>query len=54
VKDALVGERRRLMAALADVPYLEPYPSHANFILCKVQGRDAKGVKDALANKVGG
>ncbi|KAI8466057.1 MAG: pyridoxal phosphate-dependent transferase [Monoraphidium minutum] len=51
VRDALVSERRRLMAALASVPFLEPYPSHANFILCKVTGRDAKAVKDALADK---
>lgn len=53
VRDALVSERRRLMGLLQQVPFLEPYPSHANFILCKVtQGRDAKAVKDALAQKV--
>jgi len=54
VRDALVSERRRLVGLLQEVPYLEPYPSHANFILCKVtEGRDAKAVKDALAEKVG-
>lgn len=52
VRDALVSERRRLTDLLASVPFLEPYPSHANFVLCKVtQGRDAKAVKDALAAK---
>ena len=55
VRDALVSERRRLTGLLAAVPFLEPYPSHANFVLCRVtQGRDAKAVKDALAQKVGG
>jgi histidinol-phosphate aminotransferase len=50
VRDALVTERERLIGLLRDVPFLEPYPSHANFVLCKVtQGRDAKAIKDALA-----
>lgn len=52
VRNALVSERRRLMGVLQAVPFLEPYPSHANFVLCKVtRGRDAKAVKDALAQK---
>lgn len=51
VRNALVDERERLMLLLKEIPYLEPYPSHANFILAKVQGRDAKGVKDALAGQ---
>lgn len=54
VRDALVAERRRLYAALQGVPFLEPYPSEANFILCRVRGgRDAKAVKDALAMQHG-
>ena len=36
VRDALVTERGRLMAVLEGVQYLQPYPSSANFILCKV------------------
>ena len=36
VRDALVQERRRLMAVLEGAPFLQPYPSAANFILCKV------------------
>ncbi len=36
VRDALVEERERLFSKLKEVPYLEPYPSSANFILCKV------------------
>jgi histidinol-phosphate/aromatic aminotransferase/cobyric acid decarboxylase-like protein len=37
VRDALVSERDRLFLQLQQVPYLEPYPSHANFVLCKVR-----------------
>lgn len=36
VRNALVNERERLFEALKGIAYLEPYPSHANFILCKV------------------
>ena len=49
VRNALVTERERMASMMKDIPYLEPYPSHANFILSKVHGRDAKGLKDALA-----
>lgn len=45
----IVAERERLMAALSQVPYLRPYPSHANFILCRVVGRHARALKEALA-----
>eukprot|EP00195_Chlamydomonas_chlamydogama_P013067 CAMPEP_0202901950 /NCGR_PEP_ID=MMETSP1392-20130828/15494_1 /ASSEMBLY_ACC=CAM_ASM_000868 /TAXON_ID=225041 /ORGANISM="Chlamydomonas chlamydogama, Strain SAG 11-48b" /LENGTH=377 /DNA_ID=CAMNT_0049588615 /DNA_START=178 /DNA_END=1311 /DNA_ORIENTATION=+ len=52
VRNALVSERERLFAKLKEIPFLEPYPSHANFILAKVtQGRDAKALKDGLANR---
>ncbi|KAL4439012.1 hypothetical protein ABPG77_006949 [Micractinium sp. CCAP 211/92] len=55
VRDALVAERQRLFEALqAEVPYLQPFPSHSNFVLCKVtDGRDARGLKDALAQEHG-
>jgi histidinol-phosphate aminotransferase len=36
VREALVAERQRLVTLLGEVPFLEPYPSSANFILCKV------------------
>ncbi len=45
----IIAERGRLMAALSGVSYLHPYPSHANFILCQVVGRDALTLKQALA-----
>jgi histidinol-phosphate aminotransferase len=44
----IVGERERLYAALAELPNLHPYPSQANFILCRVSGREAAGVKREL------
>lgn len=54
VRDALVLERERLFAGLTKLSYLEPYPSHSNFILCKVtDGRDAAGLRKILAEKYG-
>jgi histidinol dehydrogenase len=47
--DALIAERERLIAALRDLPFLEPRPSQANFLLCKVRGRDAAQLKASLA-----
>jgi histidinol-phosphate aminotransferase len=48
VVQRLKEERARLFACLAEIPYLHPHPSHANFILCDVLGRDAKALKLAL------
>jgi histidinol-phosphate aminotransferase len=44
----LTAERERLSQCLASLPYLRPYPSRANFILCRVLGRDARDLKCAL------
>jgi histidinol-phosphate aminotransferase len=41
-------ERERLYAGLQAVPYLKPYPTHSNFILCRVEGRDAARLKQEL------
>ncbi|XP_062158106.1 histidinol-phosphate aminotransferase, chloroplastic isoform X1 [Alnus glutinosa] len=50
VKEALVQERERLFNLLKEVPFLNPYPSHSNFILCEVaSGMDAKKLKEDLA-----
>ncbi|WMV23279.1 hypothetical protein MTR67_016677 [Solanum verrucosum] len=50
VKVALVQERERLFNLLKEVPFLDPYPSYSNFILCKVtSGMDAKKLKEDLA-----
>lgn len=50
---ALVSERERLMAGLGAIPYLTPYPSHSNFILCRVHGLSAATLKAELASKYG-
>lgn len=45
------AERSRLFGMLQQVEWLEPFPSQANFILCRVIGRSAKTVKDELMKK---
>lgn len=45
----IVQERERLFLELAEFNWLSPYPSQANFILCRVKGRDAYQLKDQLA-----
>jgi histidinol-phosphate aminotransferase len=49
--ERICQERSRLANMLAEVPYLQPYPSQANFILCQVQGRSAKELKEALTQE---
>ncbi len=44
----LKDERERLYAGLQTISYLRPYPSEANFILCRVQGRSALALKQEL------
>jgi histidinol-phosphate aminotransferase len=44
----ITAERERLTQLLAEIPYLRPYPSRANFVLCRVVGRDAHQLKLAL------
>ena len=44
----IITERERLVRLLADIPHLRPYPSRANFVLCRVLGRNAHQLKLAL------
>jgi histidinol-phosphate aminotransferase len=44
-----VSERERLRAALAELPGIEPLPSQANFVLCRLEGRTGREVAGALA-----
>jgi histidinol-phosphate aminotransferase len=44
----LIAERDRLSEALSDLGFLRPYPSHSNFVLCRVLERDARQLKLAL------
>lgn len=46
--ERLIAERARFFDLLKAIPYLRPYPSQSNFILCKVVGRDARALKLAL------
>jgi histidinol-phosphate aminotransferase len=49
IRQRLLAERERLNAALQAIPWLHPYPSQANFILCRVTSLSAKAVTQALA-----
>lgn len=49
----LKQERARLYAALQEIPYLIPYPTQSNFILCQVIGRNAAELKSRLAQEHG-
>ena len=50
VRNKLVSERQRMTTELQSLPFLHPYPSNSNFVLCKVtNGYDAKTVKLGLA-----
>jgi histidinol-phosphate aminotransferase len=53
VVEQLKEERSRLFSALEEIPYLKPYPTQSNFILCQVRGRDASGLKTRLAKRYG-
>ena len=48
----LSNERIRLWTALQNIPFLQPYPSQSNFILCKVTHPtlSAKQIKEKLAS----
>jgi histidinol-phosphate aminotransferase len=50
VKDMLIQERQRLLSKLEEFDFLNPYASHSNFLLVKVDG-DAEKLKDYLASK---
>jgi histidinol-phosphate aminotransferase len=44
-------ERDRLFAALQEIPFLRPFPSQANFVLCRVDRDSAAGLKEWLAGQ---
>jgi histidinol-phosphate aminotransferase len=44
----LIAEREVLYAGLKAIEALHPYPSHSNFVLNRVQGRDAAELKAVL------
>lgn len=52
IVEKIRSERDRLFQALLAVPYLSPYPSNANFVLCSVTGFRSSGEGDAAALKL--
>ena len=53
IVETLIAERERLEDELAAIPYLKPYPSRSNFVLCRVDGLDAADLRDRLARDFG-
>ena len=53
VVDCLKDERERLIQFLEKIPFLKPYPTKSNFILCQVIGCDAGELKSQLAQEYG-
>jgi histidinol-phosphate aminotransferase len=47
----IIAGRAYLMEALAEIPWLETYPSQANFVLCRVKGIPAVRVKEQLRRR---
>jgi histidinol-phosphate aminotransferase len=47
----IIAERENLYTMLEDVPWLKPYPSQANFVLCRVEGKSALAVKQVLRSQ---
>ncbi len=47
----IVAERDRLFAGLAELKWVYPYPSQANFILCRITGISATVVQQRLEEK---
>jgi histidinol-phosphate aminotransferase len=47
----IVAERERIYQGLVGIDYLAPYPSHSNFILNRVYGRDAGELKYTLEQR---
>jgi histidinol-phosphate aminotransferase len=48
---AMGGTREKLAAVLGDTRWITPYPSEANFILCRLDGVDAVEVQSRLAQR---
>ena len=53
IVNKLKQERARLFSILRQLPYLKPYHTQSNFILCQVIGRDAAELKTRLASNHG-
>jgi histidinol-phosphate aminotransferase len=49
--DQLRKDRDQMRENLGDIPFLDSYPSQGNFVLCKVNGRPAGEIKEALMKR---
>ncbi len=49
--DAIIEERERLFTRLKEQGSLDPIPSRSNFILCRVNRGDARGIKKHLESR---
>ena len=47
----IVEERDRMFQRLEKLPFLRPYPSAGNYILCEVRGVPARDVRDNLRRR---
>jgi histidinol-phosphate aminotransferase len=47
----IIGERERLYEALLGIDGIKPYPSSANFLLCKVTGMPSLALRNSLRKK---
>lgn len=48
---AIVAERERLLGELQAIDYLQPLPSQANFLLCRVLRGEARRLRDRLRER---
>jgi histidinol-phosphate aminotransferase len=48
---AIISERGRLFSELGKLGFIEPYPSQANFILCRILDGQALQIKQGLGKK---
>jgi histidinol-phosphate aminotransferase len=53
VRQLLIEERERLYQQLEAVPFLQPFPSHANFILCQARCRQLAEACSCLLGATG-
>lgn len=49
--NAIVAERQRLAGLLSAIPSVHPYPSQANFILCRLPENTGRPIFDALCQR---
>ena len=49
--DKLKYARQTLMKGLEEIEYIQPYPSQANYIFCKLIGKDSRELAIKLCNE---